>query len=172
MTKLEADSDGYREGVRFIYFGTRPDGPGSGVVSVAPFDAKTGIGREEALPPCNEIRNHSPDGFEWGYGGSGPAQLALALCVHALTHEGKPWPKQRAERVYQIVKDRVIARQQSAMWMLNDRDVIDAIEQAEKIRGPLPLYTCDEHADQSQPFEVMCPECEKLLTALENAAKQ
>jgi len=23
--------------------------------------------------------NHSPDGFEWGYGGSGPAQLALAI---------------------------------------------------------------------------------------------
>lgn len=25
------------------------------------------------------IVNHSPDGFEWGYGGSGPAQLALAI---------------------------------------------------------------------------------------------
>jgi hypothetical protein len=25
------------------------------------------------------LRNHSPDGFEWGYSGSGPSQLALAL---------------------------------------------------------------------------------------------
>jgi len=25
--------------------------------------------------------NHSPSGFEWGYGGSGPAQLALALLL-------------------------------------------------------------------------------------------
>ena len=25
--------------------------------------------------------NHSPDGFNWGYGGSGPAQLALALLM-------------------------------------------------------------------------------------------
>ena len=25
-----------------------------------------------------EVRNHSPKGFQWGYGGSGPAQLALA----------------------------------------------------------------------------------------------
>lgn len=25
--------------------------------------------------------NHSPDGFNWGYGGSGPAQLALALLL-------------------------------------------------------------------------------------------
>lgn len=28
-----------------------------------------------------EIRNHSPDGFEWGYGGSGPSQLALAILM-------------------------------------------------------------------------------------------
>lgn len=27
------------------------------------------------------IFNHSPDGFNWGYGGSGPAQLALAICL-------------------------------------------------------------------------------------------
>jgi len=26
-----------------------------------------------------KIRNHSPDGFNWGYAGSGPAQLALAI---------------------------------------------------------------------------------------------
>jgi len=28
-------------------------------------------------------RNHSPDGFCWGYGGSGPSQLALALLLEA-----------------------------------------------------------------------------------------
>ncbi len=28
-----------------------------------------------------KIFNHSPDGFNWGYGGSGPAQLALALLL-------------------------------------------------------------------------------------------
>jgi len=26
--------------------------------------------------------NHSPDGFCWGYNGSGPAQLALAILLH------------------------------------------------------------------------------------------
>lgn len=29
--------------------------------------------------PSQKVRNHSPDGFNWGYGGSGPAQLALAI---------------------------------------------------------------------------------------------
>jgi len=36
-------------------------------------------GNESALNPQFKIRNHSPDGFNWGYGGSGPAQLALAI---------------------------------------------------------------------------------------------
>jgi hypothetical protein len=34
--------------------------------------------------PSQRISNHSPDGFNWGYGGSGPAQLALAVIL-ALT---------------------------------------------------------------------------------------
>jgi hypothetical protein len=29
------------------------------------------------------VWNHSPDGFNWGYGGSGPARLALAILLEA-----------------------------------------------------------------------------------------
>lgn len=31
--------------------------------------------------PSQELFNHSPDGFNWGYTGSGPAQLALAILL-------------------------------------------------------------------------------------------
>jgi hypothetical protein len=31
------------------------------------------------LDPRLDLRRHSPSGFDWGYGGSGPAQLALAI---------------------------------------------------------------------------------------------
>jgi len=31
------------------------------------------------LPMRLDLVNHSPSGFEWSYGGSGPAQLALTL---------------------------------------------------------------------------------------------
>lgn len=31
--------------------------------------------------PSQKLHNHSPDGFNWGYGGSGPAQLALAIVL-------------------------------------------------------------------------------------------
>jgi hypothetical protein len=37
--------------------------------------------------PSQRVNNHSPDGFNWGYGGSGPAQLALAV---VLACTGKP----------------------------------------------------------------------------------
>lgn len=33
--------------------------------------------------PSQALYNHSPDGFEWGYMGSGPAQLALAIVLDA-----------------------------------------------------------------------------------------
>jgi len=37
----------------------------------------------EKLTPTKsqEVWDHSPDGFNWGYGGSGPAQLALAILL-------------------------------------------------------------------------------------------
>jgi len=43
---------------------------------------KVWIDGEELLPgPSQRLSNHSPDGFNWGYGGSGPAQFALALLL-------------------------------------------------------------------------------------------
>lgn len=33
--------------------------------------------------PSQRVWDHSPDGFNWGYAGSGPAQLALAVLLHA-----------------------------------------------------------------------------------------
>src|SRR5262245_33346403 len=37
-----------------------------------------------ALDPRLDLWNHSPSGLEWGYAGSGPAQLALALLADAV----------------------------------------------------------------------------------------
>jgi len=35
------------------------------------------------LDPRTDLRNLSPTGFAWSYGGSGPAQLALAILADA-----------------------------------------------------------------------------------------
>lgn len=34
--------------------------------------------------PSQKVYLHSPDGFEWGYGGSGPHQLGLAILLDCL----------------------------------------------------------------------------------------
>ena len=46
---------------------------------------KNGHRRTRLLSPSRSLRyvNHSPTGFSWGYGGSGPAQLAFALLLDA-----------------------------------------------------------------------------------------
>lgn len=35
-----------------------------------------------------KYRNHSPDGFAWGYAGSGPSQLALAILLELTDDPG------------------------------------------------------------------------------------
>ena len=41
------------------------------------------------LGPSLAIKVHSPMGFNWGYLGSGPAQLALALLLDAIGDEAR-----------------------------------------------------------------------------------
>jgi len=53
--------------------------------------------------PSQRLRNHSPSGFDWGYGGSGPAQLALALLLDFSGDE------ELALKHHQAFKARVIA---------------------------------------------------------------
>ena len=54
---------------------------------------------EELRPEAGQkIINHSPDGFNAGYGGSGPAQSALAILLKVLSRE-------RAIRLHNRFKD-------------------------------------------------------------------
>jgi hypothetical protein len=54
------------------------------------------------INPSLKIYNHSPTGFNWGYGGSGPAQFALAILMEFL-------PVKLAEAYKQYFKEAVIA---------------------------------------------------------------
>ena len=83
-------------------------------------------GRAYALPPRLDLRDHLPTGFAWGYGGSGPAQLALAVLADALDD-------QRALKLYQDFKWAVIAPLTGgAAWELTFEQVCElaaAVEQ-------------------------------------------
>jgi hypothetical protein len=79
--------------------------------------------RECALLLRLDVRNHSPAGFEWGYGGSGPAQLALALLLDC------GLPVQVASRLYQTFKWQVIARiTDRDAWLIFKEDILAWIE--------------------------------------------
>lgn len=74
-------------------------------------------GRELSPERSLLVRSHSPDGFAWGYEGSGPAQLALALLLHAGV------PERDAEAHYQGLKRQVIARwptDQDFAWTVDE----------------------------------------------------
>ncbi len=69
-----------------------------------------------------KVINHSPDGFSWGYGGSGPAQLALAILMRSCR-------TQEAIRLHQPFKWDVIAKlPMDQEWELSDQRVHDWID--------------------------------------------
>lgn len=74
--------------------------------------------------PSQAVWNHSPDGFQWGYGGSGPAQLALALLLDATCEE-------TARRHYQMFKWRVVATWKES-WSITTQEIADWINKLEE----------------------------------------
>ena len=81
------------------------------------------------LPPRHDLRSHSPDGFEFGYAGSGPSQLALALLADALGDD------ERAQQMYQDFKFKVIARLEGDRFELSEDDIKQAVAGLEAERG-------------------------------------
>jgi len=59
-------------------------------------------GVEIDLQKSLDVHRHSPDGFGWGYLGSGAAQTALGVCIHLYGEE-------IAKEIYQDFKERFIA---------------------------------------------------------------
>ena len=82
----------------------------------------------ETLPLPHLVR-HSPTGFEWGYRGSGPADLALALCDAAT-----------AGRVidaasYQGVTAALVATIEEDDWELPAARVLETIARLHEVRA-------------------------------------
>ncbi len=69
------------------------------------------------LNPRFDIRRHSPTGFEFGYGGSGPAQLALAILADALGDD------ELAQQHYQRFKFEKISRIEESSWFITQAEV-------------------------------------------------
>ena len=71
---------------------------------------------DEPLDCRYDLLSASPSGFEWGYGGSGPAQLAIAILAHAYDDEF-------ARKWYQQFKRDVVATLPENGWTLTKADL-------------------------------------------------
>lgn len=81
------------------------------------------------LNPRFDLRNHSPAGFNWGYNGSGPAQLALAICAAAFGDDVA------ALALYQGYKSHLIAGIKVDNWTLPLSEVVAWAEDQEEFRA-------------------------------------
>lgn len=78
------------------------------------------------IKPSLKIRPHSPTGFNWGYGGSGPAQLALAILLKVVGRD-------LAEKWYQHFKTEHVARwHTNKNWMI-EMDIADWVREKESL---------------------------------------
>lgn len=86
------------------------DGPAGSLVTVVTSNGET---------PLPHLMQHSPDGFAWGYSGSGPSDLARSIIGHA-TNNPNPEPA-----LYQKFKGQLVAHMpKDDDWVL-PRSIVD-----------------------------------------------
>lgn len=105
-----------------VYYGRRTDHGCAVVVEDG--------GECRGLDPRLDLRAHSATGFGWGYAGSGPAQLALALAADVLGDDD------RALDVYQQLKFKLVGRLPDDGWALSADRIRAAVAEIENGRGP------------------------------------
>jgi hypothetical protein len=86
-----------------------------GVVLVETVD---GTKRTIQLAQSLKVYNHSPSGFEFGYGGSGPAQLALAILMRYFGDNDK-----MASKLHQNFKLAFVATAQGESFAITDTEI-------------------------------------------------
>lgn len=67
--------------------------------------------------------HHSPDGFEWGYGGSGPADLALNILLAVGLNRDNAWS------LHQYFKWRFIANMPKEGGIIKKEDIMKWISE-------------------------------------------
>jgi hypothetical protein len=93
------------------------------VVRVTVIDGDVG----RPLNPRFDVINHSPTGFNWGYHGSGPSQLAFAILADAVGIE-------RAQPLYHRFKIEVIGKiDQEKNWQMDATYVISWVDMKEHL---------------------------------------
>lgn len=81
------------------------------------------------LDPRFDLWEHSPTGFEWGYGGSGPAQLALALLADHLGDD------EQAVALHQDFKWALVSKLTQPTWTLTSDQIEEVVQLLTVVRA-------------------------------------
>lgn len=117
---------------------------------------------------CQGIRqrkvHHSPTGFEWGYMGSGPADLALNILAAALPgamgtdgvqlNDRRTRVNRRAFELHQSFKRDVVGRMPSAGFRLSRADVERWLDGTEATRADIGRELVEREHQRMQPSAV------------------
>jgi hypothetical protein len=99
-----------------------------------------GVDRRPVTNVPRLVVQHSPTGFEWGYGGSGPADLALNILECVLREMGYAGPQMKcysgvcfklAYALHQDFKWEVVARLDEGGGVVYYEDVVEWIRNKE-----------------------------------------
>jgi hypothetical protein len=112
---------------------------------------------EEGFRPLNRrVIHHSPDGYNWGYGGSGPSDLALSIADHLIPPglDGcRPekcwdgWASPTAFRIHHAIKDRFICRVPVAGGRIDGDELLRFV----KVQLPAGFEWCNDHWERAAP---------------------
>mgnify|MGYP005858547329 FL=1 len=90
------------------------------------------------LPMTERAERHSPDGFCWGYGGSGPSALAHALLAAVAGEE-------IADTWYEAFKREVVAGWEiDQPWRMAETEVLDWLQEIRAFADQAGLDTSDD----------------------------
>lgn len=115
-----------QEAVFKVYIGKRHIHPGTDkrvTITVAKVVGSKIVEEEELTPKASEnVVKHSQHGFEWGYRGNGPTQLALAILLDFTKDE------KQALRFFEDFKDCFLTTTKKEGFQINGSEIEEFIK--------------------------------------------
>jgi hypothetical protein len=121
------------------------------------------------LPERQDLVNHSPEGFEWGYAGSGPSQLALAILAHHFHSAGDEHElaDAKALALYHDFKLKLVAKLPKEGWRLSTHVVADTVNMLVKEEAERTFVHAMWLEMENRRLSKDLSECYELLEQLE-----
>ena len=109
-SSITGDSEGIATAEQTVYRGRRDPAAPVGEEYTAT------VNSHECFPKRYDLLSVSPSGFSWGFSGSGPSQLSLAILAHTYNDEF-------ACEYYQRFKQEVVTELTEEGWTLTKQDL-------------------------------------------------